>query len=336
MRNHGSLPTPAAWLEDATPGAFGPEHPIRLPVIAPGRSVVVPRVLTGVQRGRFTLGPATLTVRDPFGMVQRRRRLEHTSVLMVYPRIDPLPPGVPLGGASGSVSTGPRRVTHHGDDLADLREYVRGDDLRAVHWASTAHRGKLMVRRAEETTAPRATVVMDLRRDRHHGTGPQASLEAVVSAVASVVHHLDARQRGVTLLEGPGRELVAPRPAAAWLPTLAAVQATEVDLPALLRQVATSAAGEGTLVAVVTAPDPQELSALVRAGRGAASRLAVLVDAPTFAGRASDPHLPVAVAGLRAAGWRVTSLAAGERLPERWQDLLGRGRQRMADVAGTR
>src|SRR6056297_2227151 len=326
VRNTGRVPTPSAWLEDAVPGVLGHPRSYRLPVLAPHRMLDLATEVDGIHRGRFVLGPLTVTVRDPFGLVQRRRRIDSTAVLTVHPPVWPLPPGAPLGGASGAVANGPRPATIHGDDLADIREYVRGDDLRAVHWASTAHRGRLMVRRAEEATSPRASLLLDIRRQRHAGTGPDSSFEVTVATAASVLHHLSGRGRGVALLDRPTRELVPPMTAEAWMPTLASLTPTDVDLVALLQQVATGAAGEGTLIAVVTIPDPVELAALVRAGRGAASRLAILVDAPTFTAAASgDPSAERAVAGLRAAGWRVTTLAGGERLDARWPDLLARG-----------
>jgi hypothetical protein len=326
VRNTGRVPSPSAWLEDAVPGVLGHPRTYRLPVLTPHRMLDLATELEGIHRGRFVVGPVTATIRDPFGLVQRRRTIDSTAVLTVHPQVWPLPPGVPLGGASGAVASGPRRATIHGDDLADIREYVRGDDLRAVHWASTAHRGKLMVRRAEEATSPRATLLLDIRRQRHAGSGPDSSFEVSVATAASVLHHLSARGRGVTLLDRPTRDLAAPMPADAWMPVLADLSPTDVDLTALLRQVATGAAGEGTLIAVVTIPDPAELTALVRAGRGASSRLAVLVDAPSFAGAtAGDPAVERAIIGLRAAGWRVTTLAAGDRLEVRWRELLARG-----------
>lgn len=336
VRNTGRVPSPTAWLEDAVPEVLGHAPASRLPVLAPHRMLDLSTTVEGRHRGRFRLGPVTVTVRDPFGLVQRRREIESTGLLTVYPPVWPLPHGAPLGGASGAVASGPRRATIHGDDLADIREYVRGDDLRAVHWASTAHRGKLMVRRAEEASSPRATLVLDVRRDRHTGTGPASSFEVAVACAASIIHHLGVHGRGVTFLDQPSRDLTGVLPADAWMPTLAALRPGEVDLMALLRQVATGAAGEGTLVAVTTPPDPQELAALVRAGRGAASRLAVIIDTDSHAGRTdADPAVGRAIAGLRAAGWRATRLAAGEQLEVRWQDLLGRGGLRAPADAGT-
>ncbi len=324
VRNLGTAPTPSAWLEDGIPVALGAGHAHRIPVLTPHRILDLEDTLVGSHRGRFELGPITATVRDPFGFVERRRIIDVPGSLTVHPEIWSLPPGAPLGGAAGALAVGSRRATVRGDDLADIREYVHGDDLRAVHWPSTAHRGKLMVRRAEEVTAPRATVLLDVRRSRHAGTGPRSSFEVAVAGTASVVHHLDTRGRGVTLLDRPSVHAPAPRPADAWMPVLAALEPEDVDLSGLLRQIASGAAGEGTLIAIVTPPGPDELRALVRAGRGASSRLAVVLDVPTFAGDDPDPTAAHAVAGLRAAGWRATRLTAADTFAVRWQDLLGR------------
>ena len=335
VRNLGSVPSPATWLEDAVPATLGQSPAFRIPVLTPHRILDLAYELEGVHRGRFVLGPLTAVIRDPFGLVQRRRQIASLGEVTVLPPVWSLPPGVPLGGASGSVAAGPRRPTSHGDELADIREYVRGDDLRAVHWASTAHRGKLMVRRAEEATSPRATVLLDIRRDRHRGTGPRSSFEIAVGTAASVAHHLAVRGRMITLLDRPLVHAPTPQPAAAWMPVLAGLEPIDVDLGGLLRQVATGTAGEGTLVAVITPPDPEELRALVRAGRGASSRLAVVLDTASYAGVATvDPAALRAVAGLRAAGWRATVLRREEQVSERWTQLLGRARSD-AVVTGT-
>ncbi len=52
-----------------------------------------------------------------------------------------------------------------------MREYRLGDDLRRVHWASTARTGDLMVRREEQPWQSRATVLLDTRRMAHAGIG---------------------------------------------------------------------------------------------------------------------------------------------------------------------
>jgi uncharacterized protein (DUF58 family) len=325
LTNTGRLPTATMEVRDAAPAVLVDRSSALLPPMLPGvrgRTTVTYRVRGG-QRGRFELGPLEVRLRDPFGLVARRRTLPGTSDLVVYPPVWQLPEGVPLGGTTTTGGEGRARPLPAGEELANVREYVRGDDLRAVHWPSTAHRGKLMVRQAEAPQDPRAVVLVDVRGDRHEGSGPAASFETAMAVAASVTYHLAARGRQVVVVDRPVRAAPRSLPWEEWLDRLAAAQPTAVDLPGLLSQLARGTAGEGALIGVLTVPDPAELRALVRAGRGFSTKLCVLVDAASHAGRGRrSAGANATVAALRAAGWRVTLVAAGDRIDVRWSELL--------------
>jgi uncharacterized protein (DUF58 family) len=325
LTNTGRFPTPPVQVRDQAPPILASRPQVRVGPLGPRRRVTVTYELAGDQRGRFTIGPLTVVAQDAFGLVQRRRTLPGTAEVTVYPPVVDLPAGLPLGGATGVSSSGLRRASAIGEDLADIREYVRGDDLRSVHWPSTAHRGKLMVRRSEDVLTPRSTIVLDVRRDRHTGHGPRASIETAVAAAASSAHHLAKHGQSVTVVDRPVLRAPSPRPWDAWLAELAETQPEDVDLPALLRQIASGAVGDGALLAIVTTPRPGELRALVRAGRAASTRTALVVDTSSHGGRRPDPATAEAVTGLRAAGWRATSLHCNDDLRQRWGELLGRG-----------
>jgi uncharacterized protein (DUF58 family) len=66
-----------------------------------------------------------------------------------------------------------------------LREYVVGDDLRYVHWKSTARTGKLMVRHMVDTSQPFTVVVTDLRPQVYSETTFELALDAAASAVVA-------------------------------------------------------------------------------------------------------------------------------------------------------
>ncbi len=84
----------------------------------------------------------------------------------------------PMSGSDHPTSLGPS-----GDELYALRAYEIGDDLRRVHWKSTAKLGELMIRQDEMPWQGRATVVLDLRSSVH----TPESLELCVSAAASII-----------------------------------------------------------------------------------------------------------------------------------------------------
>jgi uncharacterized protein (DUF58 family) len=321
--NRGRVPTATMEVRDAAPGVLTDRSSALLPPLAAGGRTLVRYRIRGGQRGRFELGPLEVRLRDPFGLVARRRQLPGTSDVVVYPPVWQLPEGVPLGGTTTTGGEGRARPLPSGEDLANVREYVRGDDLRAVHWPTTAHRGKLMVRQAEAPQDPRAVLLLDIREDRHAGKGPASSFETAVAIAASATYHLAARGRQVAVIDRPVTAAPRSLPWGDWLDRLATATPERIDLPALLSQLARGTAGDGALIAVLTVPDPLELRALVRAGRGFSTKLCVLVDAPSHAGRGQRSEgANATVAALRATGWRVTLVTAGDRVDDRWAELL--------------
>ena len=322
VHNRSRLPTAHLELEDEAPPALA-SHGARMLLgsLPPLATRTMSYRLRGHRRGRFVIGPLTARLRDPFGLVSRRIRLRGTSELLVYPRVWTLPEGVPLGGAN-SGGLGHTRPLASGEDLAHVREYVRGDDLRKVHWASTAHRGKLMVRQPEAPRDPRATVLLDVREQAHRGRGATSSLETAISAAASVIHHLALHGRAVALVDGPFTSAPSVRAWQAQLAHLAELEAHRTDLGATLHQLGRDAAGDGLLIAIVAVPDPEELRDLVRAGRGFTTRLALLIDTHSHATQGQRGAGQAEAEALRLAGWRVTVVSGADRLDDRWRDLV--------------
>ena len=120
------------------------------------------------RRGRFEVGPLRVTVTDPFALVQRTQYVLGTEEVIVYPRVrDVLPPpemgGLDLDREQPQVRS---RIEPSGE-FHTLREYAPGDDLRHVHWRSTARRGHLMMRQNEARRRTPVLVVLDVRPGSH-------------------------------------------------------------------------------------------------------------------------------------------------------------------------
>src|SRR4029450_8403489 len=80
------------------------------------------------------------------------------------------------------------RVPHGSITFAALREYVVGDDLRHVHWRTSARVGELMVREHVDTSLPRVVLLLDDRAGAHIvGAEGEATFESVCEAAASVL-----------------------------------------------------------------------------------------------------------------------------------------------------
>ena len=148
---------------------------VAIPTIGGRGTRTVHYELPAPRRGVFTLAPLVVTRPDPLGLT---RIAPLTSVddltVWVHPRtssVAPIPAGYQLS------EDGPRGTDVHQGALVfhSLREYVVGDDIRHIHWRSSAHAGDLLVRENLETTTPTAAVVLDTRAAVHSDTSFEAT-----------------------------------------------------------------------------------------------------------------------------------------------------------------
>ncbi len=188
----GRLPAGILLLEDTVPRELGsrPRFLVDKADLSWRRIVEYP--LLGRVRGRFSTGPLRVRTSDPFGLVQLDRQFSATTQVMVTPRVVPLPALRTTGGAGSTGEARPHRIGVVGTDDALVREYRQGDDVRRIHWRSTARWGDLMVRREEQAWDPSASIVLDSRMSSHAGRGMNNSIEWAISAAASIaLHFLD-------------------------------------------------------------------------------------------------------------------------------------------------
>ncbi|CAM5389218.1 membrane protein [Streptomyces spiroverticillatus] len=207
MENVSRLPTGLLMLQDRVPYVLGPRPRFVLDKVeAGGRREVSYRVRSDL-RGRYPLGPLQLRLTDPFGMCELSRSFSAYDTLTVIPRVEALPPVRLTGEANGYGDGRLRSLALAGEDDIIPRGYRHGDDLRRVHWRSTARYGELMVRREEQPQRARCTVLLDTRRGAYAGAGPDSAFEWAVSGAASVLVHMLERGFSVRLLTDTGNSV---------------------------------------------------------------------------------------------------------------------------------
>ncbi len=213
-------------------------------------------------RGVYDVGPATVGVADPFALAERRSPLGSSDRLVVYPRVEELHGFPAVRGYDGSVqTTRPTYAPHGGEDFFTLREYQVGDDLRKVHWPSSAKRDELMIKQLEIPWQSRALVVFDQRADRY--PSPEA-FEQAVRGAASVVSHLYGGGFSPDLWAGEqATGLRSGSRYAQSMELLAGIApAVQVDLQAAVSRLRRTGVGGGALVLVTGVPDEGILAAL--------------------------------------------------------------------------
>jgi uncharacterized protein (DUF58 family) len=146
-------------------------------------------------------------VSDPFGLARLSRRIDAVAELAVYPPVVALSAMPPATGRdTASRSERPALTTPHGEDFYTLREYQVGDDLRKVHWRSTARRGRLMIRQEELPWHARGTVMLDVR-EAALGPAGTTAFEAAVIAAASAAQYFANRGEFCRFLTTEGTDL---------------------------------------------------------------------------------------------------------------------------------
>jgi hypothetical protein len=216
---------------------------LRLPVLRRGREQVVEVPVPTTRRGVVDVGPVTARRTDPFGLLQRPARWGRAAQLYVRPRMVSLE-SMTTGFLRDQEGVPSDEVSMSDLAFHALREYVRGDDLRHVHWRSTARAGQLLVRQYHQTRRNHATVLVD---DDPAAYADAEDFELAVSVAASLVARAALDQTDLTF--GCGAELVTGRDAADILDACCRVDLGGSDLPGRAAAVA-SVAPETTLLLV--------------------------------------------------------------------------------------
>jgi uncharacterized protein (DUF58 family) len=325
----GRLPAGILLLEDTVPRELGSRPRFLVDKADLSWRRVVEYPMLGRVRGRFSTGPLRVRTTDPFGLVQLDRQFVATNEVMVTPRVVPLPAIRTAGGGGNTGDARPHRIGVVGQDDALVREYRQGDDVRRIHWPSTAHWGELMVRREEQAWDPSASIVLDSRAGAHAGRGMNNSMEWAISAAASIALHFLDDGFSVEIYEADGPLRITGSMGQHSSASAELVISRLTDLKArpnaTLHYAAESAAADrpGQLVvAILGRMNADDANSLLRIRRNRAQGLALLLDVDTFADLPAGEHhrsqQDVAIQILRDNQWRVVEVRRGMGVAEAW------------------
>ncbi len=191
-------------LEEEIPEALGPRPRFVVDPLPAGSQTVLQYPIRTEQRGRYPIGPLRVRLADPVGMVDLHQDLTSSATILVTPRTEPLPRIALTGRLAGAGDERTRDLLGSGSPDVTIREYRLGDDLRRIHWPTSARVDQLMVRREEQQWQTRCTLLIDNRRIAHRGYGPAGSMETAVRATASIARHLVAQDFEVRLVSAAG------------------------------------------------------------------------------------------------------------------------------------
>jgi uncharacterized protein (DUF58 family) len=304
--------TPTLLLREHVDPHLGPPVDRVLEHVEGGGSRSTTFAVEGSSRGRFDVGPLSVTAVDPFGLVRLTRTFRSTQSVLVVPRVHALEGAVDADRrgrgdrASSALSAG-------GDDDVIPREYRPGDDLRRIHWRASAHGDELLVRREEQPWTRHATITVDLSEDGVGG--PDSPLEVGLSMAASVSAHLMSRGWSIRLDALDGRCLVAQAEGSAGQARVLEALATVRPAP----QVASETIRTGSDLSVVVLSSTP--AALQRIPVVHHRSLAFVIDVTAWG--LDGLTAPESLDRMRAHGWHASAVtgAAGS-IPAAWQSAI--------------
>lgn len=337
LQNMARVPSGVLLVEDQLPYSLGNRPRFVLDRVWSRFRREVRYTVRADVRGRYVIGPLTLRVTDPFGLVELYRSFTETATLVVTPQIHPLPSVRLAGEWSGSGESRPRSIASAGEEDVTIRQYRHGDDMRRVHWPATAHHDELMVRREEQPWQSRATLLLDTRVKGHAGQGRDSSLEWAVSATASIGVHLARRGYALRLITDSGTAV-----SASWHSTedaTADAEAPLLDELAIVEASRYASVGywpdmlvdggmpSGLLIAIIGKLLPEEAELVAGLRHGSSSALAVMLDVPSWTSaseKARERHaVSLTETGqiLRRAGWGIATAGRQDGIPDTWERL---------------
>src|SRR4051812_31468165 len=329
LQNLSRLPTGTLMLEDRLPYALGSRPRVVLERLGAHQASSVAYTVRADVRGRYAIGPLVIRLTDPFGLCELTRSFPSVDKLTVIPQVVALPTVRLAGEYAGTGDSRARSVAVHGEDDAATREYRRGDDLRRVHWRSTARTGELMVRREEQPWETRATVVLDTRAQAHHGEGPTASFEWAVSAAASIAVHLRHAGYKLRLVTGEGADVEATDSSgdSIVLDHLADVRPTPHGNISVLVDAVRKRSDGGLVIALFGSLTTAEAQLLASLRGNGATCIGFAINTMTWLtlpepdrAEADRVHAANALA-LMHSGWRLVGAAHGVALPGLWPQV---------------
>lgn len=271
------------------------QAPVATFALPPGERTTVILPVDSSRRGLQRVGPLTVVLGDPWGLVQRVLAREEGAWATVRPRSS-RPVAEPSRLSRGAA--GPRSQREPGQDqFWTLRDYVLGDEPRSIHWRSSARVGRLVVRQDMTPRAPGVLVVLDVDATAYGsgvalgGSWEPERFEQALELAAGVLESeagrgspvwLTTTHRQSTPLRAHGR-LLDPLLDALALADVAAPVSTSPETAISGR----TAGGVGRLLVVSGAPSARVVSAARKSARRVDTRL-LRVAAPAGASRSDD------------------------------------------------
>jgi uncharacterized protein (DUF58 family) len=190
----GRVPGVVISAADIMPFGLNRREPVETSSLVPGQITRSYRIRPE-KRGRYKVGPMVVGVADSFGLMVRSFSVGEESPLMVYPKHLPIQL---VRGNEASEMLGVSTTNEKGAsaEFLRIRLYQPGDEMKTIHWRSSAKTGKLMVRELAREETRSTTIILNCEERSNRGMTESFELGVKVAAsiaVSALKQNIDVR-----------------------------------------------------------------------------------------------------------------------------------------------
>lgn len=191
LRNYGKLFS--SWMltvRDTLTGPTGQQTGLVLFTrVGKRASRRAPYLVEFGRRGRYRLGPLSISSRFPLGLIERAVVLEDYRDVIVFPRIGQVTHEWRDRRTDQADLVHQPRANRgaHDDEFHALREFRAGDASRSIHWRTSARRNELMIREFEQQRRSHLALVVDVYLRKGADSAARQTLERGISAAATLI-----------------------------------------------------------------------------------------------------------------------------------------------------
>lgn len=171
-------------------------------MLKPDQALTMSYTVRPVQRGVYHWHDLLLYSASQLGLVQRRHIVPAAQEVHVYPSFVHLRKYSLQAKTAALLEPGTRQLRKigHSMEFEQIKEYVRGDDVRTINWKATARRASLMVNQFTDERSQQVYLIIDQGRLMKMPFHELSLLDHAINAALVLAHVSLQRQDRVGLI----------------------------------------------------------------------------------------------------------------------------------------
>ena len=169
--------------------------------LGPRRETFIEYTVECPLRGFYSIGPVAIRVQDTFGLFHKEKEVHIYNDFLVFPKMEDLKDAF-LKSRVPKIFTGAVNIRNPGpgSEFYALREYVQGDEMRAINWNAFARTGELQINERERDAVSDIILIVDSRSVAETGPVSRNALVYSTRAAASLTKYFLSRRDSVGVI----------------------------------------------------------------------------------------------------------------------------------------